>query len=75
VYAFASDLKRLAERVERLEELLNLRADDPEFEEELKKMICERDGHKYTSVQYDLQGGKWGTERCSRCRHEYSWSV
>lgn len=75
MYAYKSDVESLRERVERLEELLNLTHDDPEFEIEFKKMLCEKNGHKYTRVSYDLQGGKWGTERCERCADEYSWSV
>lgn len=75
MYAFESDMKQLIARVERIEELLNLTAEDPEFEAELSKMICEKRGHKYKNIEYDLQGGKWGKERCERCSHEYSWSV
>jgi hypothetical protein len=36
---------------------------------------CAAQGHKYKRVRYDLQGGKWGVERCQRCGHEYTWKA
>jgi hypothetical protein len=73
--AYQSDLDALARRVERLEELLNLQGEDAEFEQELAELICGRKGHEYKTVSYDLQGGKWGKQRCTRCGDEHSWSV
>jgi hypothetical protein len=70
-----SDFDLLEKRVERLEELLNLQMDDSEFEKAFQESLCQRYGHKMRNVKYDLQGGKWGVERCERCSHEESWSV
>ena len=38
-----------------------------------KKLLCDDGKHALKRVAYDLQGGKWGTERCTRCGHEETW--
>ena len=71
MYAYESDIERLERRIEILEEIIEV-----QFADEITpEMICEKKGHYYMRVEYDLQGGKWGTERCKRCGDEYSWSV
>lgn len=74
MYAYKSDVNYLTRRVEKLEEIISwmFEGDVPEITPE---MICEKKGHFYERVAYDLQGGKWGKEKCKRCGDEYSWSV
>jgi hypothetical protein len=73
MYAFERQVKELEQRLEKVEEILKLVNLDPD--ELTPEMLCDKLGHTYKRVEYDLQGGKWGRERCSRCRKEYEWSV
>lgn len=63
-------VKRLTERIELVEKAAWIEHEDPTPEQ-----LCEREGHRWQRVEYDLQGGKWGKDRCTRCKKEESWSV
>lgn len=68
------DLERRVARIEAIlgEERL-LEAD--EFIRELDAEACVRGEHDYKQTAYDLQGGKWGEDTCTRCGHKRSWHV
>lgn len=40
-----------------------------------KKKECASGSHAWKRVEYDLQGGKWGTDRCTRCGEKRTWHV
>lgn len=40
-----------------------------------KKNECANGNHAWKRIAYDLQGGKWGTERCIRCGAKETWHV
>lgn len=71
MYATERQVKSLERRIEVLEHIIEV-----QFADEISpREICAEKGHVYRMTKYDLQGGKWGKERCERCGDEYSWSV
>lgn len=74
-YAFESQVKKLEERIRVLEkavgaEQLAAAIQNLEYEGRDK---CALGQHVYEQTSYDLQGGKWGEEVCTRCKTKRTW--
>jgi hypothetical protein len=69
-------LEALERRVAIIEHALGV---DLEIAEQLivedRAAQCVKGNHKWERIAYDLQGGKWGKDRCIYCNFTSEWSV